>query len=75
MDKELENIIKREFGELSGQVISKINGYLNTPEWIYHKKVINAILKLSRGDINKLDKFISMAKSDPRDVIMLADEI
>jgi hypothetical protein len=75
INKELENRIKKDFGESANQAIIKINNYLNTPEWINHEKVVYAILNLSNKDINKLDKYIKIAMSDPRDVIMLADEM
>jgi hypothetical protein len=74
LSEKLINKIKLIYGEDSSQVLSKFEEYTNQKEWVSHEKVINAILKLSKGDILKVDKYLKMAKIDPRDVVMLADE-
>lgn len=73
VSKEIANKVHSIFGKASIQVLSKFEDYSEQEEWISHDKVFNAILKLSEGDISKLDKYLNMAKIDPRDVIMLAE--
>jgi len=73
LDNDLIEKIKKEFGSSSDEIISKFIDSSKTREWIYHSKVLNAIIKLSEGDKTKVDKYLKMALIDPRDVVMLAD--
>jgi hypothetical protein len=74
IDKKLIEEIKYTFGPSSDQIIEKFNEYSKRREWVSHSKVIAAILKLSEGDVSKIDEYINKAKVDPRDVVMYADE-
>ncbi len=71
LDKELITKVQLVFGQSSDQILSRFEDYAKGEEWISHKKVLNAILKLSRGDISKIDKYLNMAKIDPRDIVMI----
>lgn len=75
LSKELLNKIKSIYGNSSDQIISKFEEYSKKEEWISHNKVLNAIIKLSKGDVTMVDKYLDIAETDPRDVIMLSDEI
>ncbi|MCB9043635.1 MAG: hypothetical protein R2798_12050 [Chitinophagales bacterium] len=72
--EEMENEIRKSFGKSSDEVIRKFKDYSNGDEWVSHEKVLKAILKLSQGNIEKVDKYLKMARLDPRDVVMIADE-
>ena len=75
LSKELLNKIKSIYGNSSDQIIFKFEEYSKREEWISHNKVLNAIIKLSKGDVTMVDKYLDIAETDPRDVIMLSDEI
>ncbi len=72
--EDMEKEIRKSFGKSSEEVIRKFKEYSKGDEWVSHKKVLNAVLKLSNGNTDKVDKYLKMAKIDPRDVVMLADE-
>jgi hypothetical protein len=74
IDNELISKIKTMYGALGDEVISKFETYAKSDEWISHTKVLNAVLKLSNGDISKLNKYLELAGIDPRDVVMLAEK-
>lgn len=74
VSKEIANKVYSMFGKASHQVLAKFEDYSKQEEWISHDKVLNAILKLSDGDPSRIDKYLNIAKIDPRDVVMLADE-
>ena len=75
LSKELLNKIKSIYGNSSDQIISKFEEYSKNEEWISHNKVLNAIIKLSKGNVSMVDKYLEIAETDPRDIIMLADEL
>ncbi len=74
MNRDIIETIKNDFGKDSEIVATKFEDYLKTDEWVSHEKVLRSVLKLADGDITKIDKYLKMAKGDPRDVVMLADD-
>lgn len=72
--EDMEKEIRKSFGKSGDEVIRKFKEYSKGDEWVSHNKVLNAILKLSKGNTEKVDKYLKMAKRDPRDVVMIADE-
>lgn len=74
VSKEIADKVQSMFGKASNQVLAKFEDYSKQVEWISHDKVLNAILKLSKGETSKIDKYLNMAKIDPRDVVMLAED-
>lgn len=74
VSKEIADKVQSMFGKASNQVLAKFEDYSKQEEWISHDKVLNAILKLSKGETSKIDKYLNMAKIDPRDVVMLAED-
>jgi len=70
----MEKEIRKSFGKSSDEVIRKFKEYSKGDEWVSHKKVLSAIVKLSKGSPEKVDEYLKMAKTDPRDVVIIADE-
>jgi hypothetical protein len=75
LDRELKDKIILIYGSSSKEIISQFEDYSKGNELISHSQVINAILKLSDGNILKIDKYLDMAKTDPRDVVMLSEQM
>lgn len=74
VSNELIILTQSMFGQNSDLILVKFDEYCQLEEWISHDIVLKAILKLSNGDDSKVDKYLKMAKIDPRDVVMLAED-
>lgn len=68
----LEQLINREFCELSNEVTEKLKN-LNSDSEAGRRRIAAAILKLANGELNELNQLIKQANSDYRDVIAWAE--
>jgi hypothetical protein len=71
-NRNLEEIIERDFGKNSVEVKTKLNQVKSDTE-NGKNRISAAILKLANGNINSIDNFIEQANSDFRDVISQAE--
>lgn len=68
----LEQLINREFSELSNEVTGKLKN-LNSDSEAGRRRIAAAILKLANGELSELNQLIEQANSDYRDVIAWAE--
>jgi hypothetical protein len=72
-EDDVERIIKRDFTNEKSETIMNIFYEYKSESIQGRNRVLISILKLSDGDINKLRKYVEIAKTDYRDVIAWAE--
>lgn len=68
----LEKLIRREFPE-SYQIVKQKLCLIKSDSLIGQNRLSAAVLKVSNGDLNKIDSYIKKCNSDYRDVISQAE--
>jgi len=73
-DETLERLVNREFtSDTAGRVHSLLETYGAKPHHIERNRVRAAILKLAHGDLGAIERQVSVAITDFRDVVGAAE--
>ena len=65
--------IQTDFDDKSSEVFQTLRNAIEGTEYLKTDRIIRCIIFLSRGNINDLSKFITVAINDPRDVMLWAE--
>jgi len=71
-DRTLDRLIRRDYGNYYGEVKQKLESIVSI-SLEGKNRLLAAVLKISNGDIAKIDSYITLCNNDYRDVLSQAE--
>ncbi|NKI30428.1 hypothetical protein [Croceivirga thetidis] len=65
--------LERKFNSDAKQALNLINIYRNKYEYMDSDRVTRCVIHLSNGDLESLEHYLELGKTDPRDVMLWAE--
>lgn len=73
--QDIKDRIESDFGESAMEATIILEEAISKNEYLNHDRIIRCIIYLSERKLDKLKQSISVAKGDPRDVMLYAEYI